>query len=84
MSAPLALLVLAAATALDYAYVRYQQAVASRAAARAGAWSVGVYLVGAVGFLSVVQGSVWYMVPECMGLYLGTVLAVRRSAKLAR
>jgi uncharacterized membrane protein len=79
MSVWLAVIVLLAATALDYAYVRYQDAVARRHSHAAGMWSVTVYLVGAVGFLSVIEGSMWYMVPECLGLYLGTTFAMRGS-----
>lgn len=80
----LGVLVFVAATALDYAYVRYQESVLARRRRAAGVWSVVVYLVGSVGFLSIVQGSLWFMIPECLGLYAGTVLAIRRSERLAR
>ena len=74
----LGVLVFVAAAALDFAYVRYQQHVSARRAARAGAWSAAVYLIGSVGFLAVVQASRWYMIPECAGLYVGTLIALRR------
>jgi hypothetical protein len=77
VTAPLALLVFACAATLDFAVVRYQQAVTDRRAHRAGRWSVLIYLLGAVGFLSVVDGSRWYVLPECLGLYAGNLLALR-------
>lgn len=83
MAFALGVMVLLAATALDYAYVRYQEAVAAKLARAAGLWSVAVYVVGSVGFLSIVQGSLWFMIPECLGLYAGTALAMRRSRRLA-
>lgn len=84
MAVLLGLLVFVAAAALDFAYVRYQESVARGRARAAGLWSVLVYLVGSVGFLSVVESSWWYMLPQSLGLYAGTLIAVRRSPAMAR
>jgi hypothetical protein len=78
ISAALGVAVFVAAAALDYAMVRYQEAVTLRLGHRAALWSVLVYLVGAVGFLSVAKASLWFILPECIGLYVGTRLAVRK------
>lgn len=84
MSWALGLVVLVAAAALDYVYVLHQQSVIARRSALAGACSVGLYLIGLVGSLAVLQSSRWYIVPECLGLFLGTVVAVERQKHLAR
>lgn len=78
MIAALAVVVLVAAAALDYATVAYYRAVARGAQHVAARWSVAMYLIGAVGLLSVVEVSLWLIVPECLGLYAGTLLAMRR------
>lgn len=75
----LALLVFCAAAALDVATVRYYQAVQVKRKHAAARWSIAMYAIGAIGFVSVVQVSLWLMVPECLGLYAGTWLAMRHD-----
>lgn len=80
----LGIVVFVAAVVLDYAYVRYQQAVAAKSVHAAARWSVALYTIGSVGWMTILDASKWYMIPECLGLYVGTVLAMRHTAKLAR
>lgn len=68
--------VLVAAFAYDFAITRYVIAVDSRDGHRAGAWSTITYLVGLVGTLGILKVSTWLIVPECLGLYLGTLVGV--------
>lgn len=79
MIAALALLVFAGAVVLDYATVAYQRAVAARAAHRAALWSCLMCGISSLGVLSIVEVSPLLIVPEFLGLYAGTLLAVRRS-----
>jgi hypothetical protein len=76
----LALLVIAvfvSAMVIDYAEARYVMAVEREAARDAAAWSVVMYAVGCLGFVAVLQVSLWLMVPEGLGFYCGTRLALR-------
>ena len=70
-------LVLVAAFAYDFAITRYVVSVEARAAWTAGLWSVSTYLVGLVGTLGIIKVSPWLIIPECLGLLLGTVVGVR-------
>ena len=79
MIALLSAVVFLGAAGLDYATARYFAAVAARQPHHAGMWSVAMYLVGSLGYLSVVEVSAWLMLPQCLGLYAGTQLAVRRA-----
>lgn len=78
----LAVVVFVSAAFLDYAYVRYQEAVARKTERAAGAWSIAIYVVGSIGWVSILQASMWFMIPELLGLYTGTVIAIRRSKRL--
>ncbi len=69
-------IVLVAAFAYDFAITRYVVAVEERAGWRAGTWSVLTYLVGLVGTLGIIKVSPWLIIPECIGLLLGTVVGV--------
>lgn len=66
-----------AALALDYADSRNTLAVAEGRAHAAARWSVTMYVVGLVGFFAVLRVNVWLAVPEGLGLYAGSWLAVR-------
>lgn len=79
MIALLALAVFASAVLLDYADTRNTQAVTEGRAHAAARWSVAMYLVGCVGFFSVIQVSPLLAIPEVAGLYVGSLLAVRRN-----
>jgi len=72
-----ALLVACAAATIDYAAVRYQRAVADGEAHRAGRWSLVQFAAGATGLIAAVSVGWWLLVPEGVGYYVGTYLAVR-------
>lgn len=74
-------LVLVSAFVYDLAITRYVVAVEERAGLRAGTWSVATYLVGLVGTLGIIKVSPWLIVPECLGLFVGTLAGVALSAK---
>ena len=77
MTALLCLLVLVAATGIDYAHARHVQAVVAGRAHVAALWSVGQWASATVGFVVAVRVSLWVLPFEAVGLYLGTLLAVR-------
>ena len=86
MLALLAVAVMIAAALLDFAAARYTRSLVQssergrralldpriHAAAR---WSVGMCLLSTVGLLALVNESPWMVVPECIGLYAGTVIS---------
>lgn len=41
-----------------------------------------MYAIGCVGFFAVLDVSWWLMIPEVAGLYVGSLLAVRRPASV--
>lgn len=67
------------ALALDYCYVRYMKAVSSNAAYSAAWFSVLVWGLGSLGLVASVTQSWWFMLPECLGLFFGTLVAMRRK-----
>lgn len=73
----LAVLVFFAAAALDVAEAFYVRSIGQQNPHRAAVFSVAMYAIGCVGFFAVLDVSYWLMIPECAGLYLGSVLAVR-------
>lgn len=75
----LAIGVFVLAATLDYMDVSCTLAVTERRARAAALWSVCQYAVGAVGFVVVVKISLWLMVPEGLGLYAGTRLALAKA-----
>lgn len=74
-----AIVVFLLAAASDYLETHYVRAVESRDAVRAARCSVGMWAVGTVGLLAIVEVGLWLLVPEVFGLYVGTVLAVKAS-----
>ena len=76
MMALLVVVVFVSAAFLDFASVRYQQAVDRCLRHRAALWGVAMYGVSTIGFLSVVDVSWWLMIPECLGFWVGTMLAI--------
>lgn len=80
MTAAICLLVLLTSTALDYAHTRYVQAVELRAAHAAAAWSVVQWIAASIGFVAAIRFSLWVLPFEAAGLYLGTLLAVKKHA----
>ena len=77
----IAVLVGVAAGAGDFVECFYVRAVADRQPRRAGLMSSAMYLVSLVGFLAVFKVSVWLVVPELLGVGLGSWLAVRRQRR---
>lgn len=67
-----------AAVALDWLEAVYVAAVQTRRPTRAAVCSIGMYAIGCIGFFTVLEVSWWYMLPECLGLYVGTMLAIKR------
>jgi hypothetical protein len=62
----------------DYADSRNTIAVANGDAHTAARWSVAMYLIGLIGFYAVLRVSWWLAIPECLGLYAGSWIAVSR------
>lgn len=83
MFAALALLVFVSAVVIDYAEARYVTAVQRGQAHAAAVYSLAMYAVGALGFVAVVDCSLWLMVPEGLGFYVGTRLALRPRPTMA-
>lgn len=72
--------VFAAAVAYDLCFARYVAAAAAQRAVAAASWSSATYAVGLIGFASVLRGSIWLALPEVAGLFVGTLIGVRRAA----
>jgi uncharacterized membrane protein len=79
MLALLAIAVFVSAMIIDFAEARYVIAVELGAANVAAWWSITMYAIGCFGFIAVLQYSLWLMVPEGLGLYCGTRLALRKD-----
>lgn len=77
MMALLAIAVFISAMVIDFAEARYVLAVEARDAHRAAAWSLMMWALGCLGFVAVLDCSLWLMVPEGLGFYCGTRLALR-------
>ena len=80
----LSIAVFATAVVLDYADTSNTRAVAEGRAHAAARWSVVMYVLSCVGFLSIIKISWWFAVPEVLGLYVGTVVAVIRLVKKSK
>ena len=89
LGAAAAILVFFLALASDYLETLYTRAVmrweraphigaTERARHDAARFSVLMWLVGCVGLVCVVEVGWWVLLPEGAGLYLGTMLALRR------
>lgn len=77
----LALVTFAAAALGDVAEARFVQHTTAGRAHAAARSSVAMYLVGFAGWLITVKVSLYYCIPEILGLYLGTLWAVRRARR---
>jgi hypothetical protein len=73
------LAVFVSAALYDAIFASYVRAAATGKAFRAALCSVGTYMVGAVGLLALVKLSVWYVLPEAGGLFVGTLAGVAAS-----
>lgn len=72
-----ALLVFCSALVIDLSNARYIQSVNDKHAHRAAAWSLIMYTMGALGFVCLIHISLWLMIPEALGFYVGTMLALK-------
>jgi hypothetical protein len=70
-----------AAAAIDFVEAYYVRAVGKLEPHAAALYSVTMYIIGCVGFFAVLEYSWWLMVPECAGLYAGSVAAVLRQRR---
>jgi hypothetical protein len=76
----IAVAVFLAAGALDFAAARYTGSMLAhergggwRALERAGRWSATMALLSTVAVVALVDAGRWTIVPECAGLYVGTL-----------
>lgn len=88
LNVALALLALALGLISDYLSTMYTRAVSAFEAStveherktardRASIASVAIWLVGSLGLFGVVEVGWWLLIPEGIGFYLGTRLALR-------
>ncbi len=70
-----------AAFALDAIEAYYVKAVNDGHPWLGAGCSVAMYIIGCVGFFSVLAYSWFLMIPEVLGLLAGSVYAIRRQAK---
>lgn len=81
MNVVIALLVTATMAAVDYCHANYNGAINARRTIEAALWSVGQWGAASVGFVVAVKVSMWYLPFEALGLFVGTILGVRRVNK---
>lgn len=74
-------LVFLAALALDYAAACYAMRMIERRYCAAGAWSATMGLFSAASVYVMVDMSWWALLPQCVGLFVGTVLAGYRRER---
>jgi ABC-type transport system involved in cytochrome c biogenesis permease subunit len=78
----LAPLAFVSALVLDYVEAHYIMAVQNGRRHRAAHCSILMWAIGALGFLAVLEVSPWLMLPEGLGFYVGTLLAMKPIAEL--
>ena len=83
LPAALCLVTFAAAAVGDVVEAYFVRAVADGHAHRAARMSVGMYVVSFAAWLVTVKVSLYYAIPEVLGLYLGTLWAMRRQQRAA-
>lgn len=77
MLALAALAIFALAAAGDYVETRYVRAVGAGDAEKAARMSILMWIVGAGGLVALVELGPWVLLPEVLGLYVGTRLGMR-------
>lgn len=77
----LILVVFLSAAALDYSWSRWSDAVRLRNRVAAANWSVAIGALGLIGYLSIDRHSTWLIIPEVIGWWFGTFIAVRPDGK---
>lgn len=68
----LGLVVAAAFAAVDFCAIKYVYAVTAGRRHGAARWSVAQWAASAVGFVLVIKVSLWLMLAEAGGLYIGS------------
>ena len=71
------------ALALDFIEATYVKAVQRGNANTAGLCSILMWGIGSLGFLALFEFSFWLMIPEGLGFWCGTQLAMRQACKPA-
>lgn len=77
----LCVLAFLSAVALDYIEATYVKAVACGRANMAGVCSISMWAIGSLGFVALFEFSFWLMIPEGLGFWVGTHLAMRGACK---
>lgn len=75
----LLLLVFVSAVAIDAAHAYYVQVVSDGKPYHAAFASVAIYAASCVGWLGLLKAGYVVLIPEVLGLWLGTFLVVRRK-----
>lgn len=83
MPALLALATFLSALAGDVVEAYFVRAVADRDGHRAAMMSVGMYLIGCIGWVITIKISLWYCIPEVFGLYVGSRIAIAAQKRAA-
>lgn len=73
----LALAVFVASALIDYLAIRFHRARERGERFTAGNWSVLYGLVAAISYVAVARTGLWLIAPECLGFWVGTVLAIK-------
>lgn len=73
----LGLLVFASSAAIDYAHARYAYARDAHRRWSAANWSALQWCAASVGFVVAVKVSLWLLPAEALGLWVGTLVAVK-------
>jgi len=82
MTVLLGILVFTAATCLDFCHTRYVRSVQENKAWTAAMWSMLQWSAATVAFVVAVKVSLWLLPFEMLGLGFGTLLGMRKTAKL--
>jgi cytochrome c-type biogenesis protein CcmH/NrfF len=80
----LALATFFAAAAGDVVEAYFVRSVADLDPHQAARMSVAMYCIGCVGWYITIRISLWYMIPEVLGLYVGSVVAIRAQRRKAQ
>lgn len=78
MSVLLAILVFFTMAGVDFCHAKYVRAMLAGKALPAAFWSVGQWMAASVGFVIAVKVSMWYLIFEAMGLFVGSLLGTLR------
>jgi hypothetical protein len=76
----LGILVFVAAATYDFVYGMYVGAVSRSDASKAARLSVATYGVGLLSLVGILKVSLWLIIPEALGLYVGTYMVVEYQA----